>query len=28
LLKNIYTGFCPNVEKMIFAIINIFILKY
>ena len=28
LLKNIYTGCYPSVEKIIFAIINIFILKY
>ncbi len=28
LLRDIHTGCCPNVEKMIFAIINIFILKY
>ena len=26
--KDIYTDCCPNFEKIIFAIINIFILKY
>jgi len=28
LLKDIYTDYYPNVEKIIFAIINIFIFKY